>query len=102
MLQIENRIFLLGCFVIGRSIYHCATPFLLTLGIILHRAHLTLCHSHLRTIVITFLAFGYLNLTCHTTATEDGVGVGIRHSESIHFEEIIVIAHYKRVGDTGP
>ena len=102
VLQVEHWVFLLGCLVIGRCIYHSAAPLLLTLGIVFHRAHLTFCHSSLRTVVITFLTFSYLNLTCHTTATEDGVGVGIRHSESIHFEEVIVIAHNKWVGHTGP
>ena len=103
VLQVQHGVFLLpGSLVFGRGVHHGPAPPLLAPGIVLHRAHLALGHPRLRAVIVAFLPLGHLYLAGHAAASEDGVGVGVRHAETVHLQKIVVAARHQRVGHAGP
>ena len=94
VLQVKYGIAFFAFLVRCRCINHGMTPLIGRLGVIGDTAYLSVCHSLLWTVVITFRPLGYLNTSRLTVAAKESLGSRIDDIDSADIDEIIVEAHH--------
>ena len=103
MLQVEHRITLAACSIVGRSIYIYVFPLSGDLRLIANSTYLAMLNVGLHLVAVGLLCgIRNLNSTRHHTTTIERLACGISHLYSIDHEEIIVESFRLRFGGTCP